>query len=76
MKKRFFTLLWASYYIRKIDPYQFVHLNELLLLLVQLVVLDLQYHLQTFKLLLEVHCVGVLLHTQNNTQVRAGYVNL
>lgn len=47
-----------------IDSHQFVHVHELLLLLVQLVVLDLQNHLQALQLLLQVERVGVLLQTR------------
>lgn len=42
---------------KQICTHQFVHLHQLLLLLMQLVVLDLQHHLQTLQLLLQVHCV-------------------
>lgn len=50
---------------KQICTHQFVHLHQLLLLLMQLVVLDLQHHLQTLQLLLQVHGVRVLLHKQH-----------
>lgn len=41
--------------------HQFVHLHQLLLLLVELFVFDIQHHLETLQLLLQVEGVSVLL---------------